>query len=154
MSDWFEKPEPEEVVVEEPKKSKVTLFDFLKDLTYHKEYILDEDNKKEYNQYMINRFFSMDAGTVLHSQEMNLRPDIKKEMHFSYFFNCLRKKKSFFPYVKGDQKNTETLKLLGEYYGYNLNRCKEVLSLHSLQDIEEIRNRLYVGGVDGKKKRK
>ena len=36
-----------------------------------------------------------------------------------------------------------------EYYGYNVHRAKEVLPLHSIDQINQIKEKLDKGGVKG-----
>ena len=150
MSDWFDEPVQEEVELEAPKKENF-FFKFLEDISYEKEFLLNDDNQSQYSPYMVNRFLSNDLSTLMYAQEMNIRPGIDKDMHYEYLMNAVRKKKRFFKYAKATKD--EVVTLLAEYYEYNARKAKEVASLHSEDDLASIASKLNVGGANAKKKR-
>lgn len=149
MDDWFDTPievKPQEEYV----RPKTSLFDFLNDLTFNKSGLLNEDNKRDYSPYMINRFLSMDMATLLYAQEMNMRHGLDKELHYEYLLKSMRKMKRYLKYVKSTKD--ENVDLLSDYYQVNKTHAKQFLKLHTEEDLEQIRIRMNPGGTDGKKK--
>lgn len=150
MSSWFDAP----IILKEPnkKKKKNFFFEFLQDISYHKENILTEDNQSQYAPYMVNRFLSMDVSTLMYAQEMNSRPSLDKDLHYEYLINSIRKRKRFFKYIKAD--TDANVKLLAEYYNYSNAKAKEVLPLHSSKRLIEIATKMNTGGTNAKKRTK
>lgn len=129
---------------------KKTLFDFLTDLSYNKQNILSEETQSDYSPYMVNRFLSMDVTTVMYANEVNLRPNMTKQMQYDYYLHSIKKQKRYFKYVK-TQKELY-LDAIKEYFGYSDRRAKEVLPILTEVEISYIIQKLDKGGVDGKKK--
>lgn len=150
MEDWFDAPIIEEEEEEVNKEN--FFFRFLTDISYEKEFLLNEDNQSQYYPYMVNRFLSMDVGTIMFAQEMNSRPSLDKDLHYQYLLNAVRKKKRYFKYMK-NEKN-EQAQLLSEYYNININKAKEVLPLHTKDDLKVIASKLNTGGVNEKKRKR
>lgn len=129
---------------------KLTPFDFIKDISSFKKDILNEDNEKQYNSYLINRFLSMDVTTVLYAAEINIRPTMSKRMQYDYYLNAIEKRNRFFKYVK--DVDDENLAVVKEYFGYGKRKAKDALLLLTPEDIEYIKARLNKGGKNAKHK--
>lgn len=130
---------------------KTTVFDFLRDLSETKSDILDEGNESDYSPWIVNRFLSMHPTTIMYANEMNLRYFLPKKMQYDYYLHAISKTKRFFKYVKEDEQ--ANIDLVKEYFGYNKNRAKEVLSILSKDDIDMMKKRLSKGGHNAKTKR-
>lgn len=129
---------------------KLTPLDFIKDISQFKKNILNEDNEKQYNSYLINRFLSMDATTILYAAEINIRPNMSKRMQYDYYLNAIEKRNRFFKYVK--DVDDENLAVVKEYFGYGKRKAKDALLLLTPEDIEYIKARLNKGGKNAKQK--
>lgn len=114
------------------------IFDLINDLSYNKKNILTDENIKEYNPRMINRFFSFFPETVLYSNEMNLLPQLYKDEHYQFYMNIIRKNKRFTKWPKKNKSREDELNAIQKYYGYNLSRAREVLKLLSKEQLEHL----------------
>jgi hypothetical protein len=142
-TDLFGEEIPEdEVVEEEAKITKIPIFDFLNDVYHKKEHMdFDELCEKSYSPWSMNKFISGNMDTVLYAQEMNQRHSLSKEAQYEYYFNIIRKRKRYSKWLKS--KRTKDLELIMQYYGYNIGKANQVLSLHTDDELEEIKRRLY-----------
>lgn len=129
---------------------KLTPLDFIKDISQFKKDILTEDVEKYYNSFLINKYLSMDATTVLYAAEMNLRPHMSKRMQYDYYLNAIEKRNRFFRYVK--ETSDDNVAVVKEYFGYGKKKAKEALRLLSPEDLEYIKTRLNKGGKNAKQK--
>ena len=130
---------------------KVTLFDFIKDISQNKKGIMNEETQKYYKPFMINKYLSMDVTTILYAAEINQRPYMPKEMQYDYYMSAIDKRNRFFKYVK--ETSDENLAVVREYFGYGKKKAKEALSILSDDDIEYMKRRLNKGGHNAKPKR-
>lgn len=130
---------------------KNTIFDFLKDLSEQKKDILDEGNESQYSPYMVNKFLSMHPTTVMYANEMNNRYFLCKRLQYDYYLHVIKKEKRFFKYVKEEQ--VDNIDLVREFFGYNKNRAKEVLSILDENDIAFMKMKMNKGGHNAKTKR-
>jgi hypothetical protein len=76
---------------------------------------------------------------------MNRHHSIPKEWQFSFFLNTISKKKRFSKWSKKD-KETKSIQLVKEYYGYSTEKAKEALSVLSSEHLNMIEEKLYKGG--------
>jgi len=129
----------------------MTPFDFLNEINYGKNNLMadDEDHQveKQYIPFIVNKGLSYNMDTAIHANEMNIRPNTPKKLQFDYLINTIRRNKRFPKWIKLEEN--EQLKLIMEYYGYNVHRAKEVLPLHSIDQINQIKEMLDKGGVKG-----
>lgn len=153
MSDDFEifQPAPEVEVVEEKRHN--YFYDFLKDISSKKSYIYDDETKRDYTPYMINRFLSMERNTVLYAQEMNFRHQLDKDMHYEYLMAAIRPMYRHFKYQKADKIHDDIM-MLAEYYNVNVSRAREMFKILTLDQMVEIQKLMNKGGSDVKTRRK
>jgi hypothetical protein len=130
---------------------KLTVLDFVKDISQYKKGILDDDTQKYYKPFVVNKYLSMDATTVLYAAEVNQRPYMPKDMQYDYYMNAIDKRSRFFKYVK--ETNDDNLSIVKEYFGYGKKKAKEALSILTDDDIEYMKKRLSKGGHSAKSKR-
>jgi len=124
---------------------KLTIFDFLNDVTYNKKNLLTEDTEKDYNPFMMNRWLSMRIDTIMYAQEMNVNSHLPKNMQHDYYFYSLRKQKRRFDYVKHKKQNE--IDLIKEYYNCGESKAKQMLPIFTDDDLEYIKSKLYKGGI-------
>lgn len=119
------------------------LFDYLNALTHKKE-DLDFNNdevRKGYNNYIINRFISMSEVYVPVVDEIN-RYDLPKSTHFRYFHAFMPKRKHYFKYIKKHKDLTvDEKKIIAKHFEVGLRDAEkyiEVLDQKELNSIIEL----------------
>lgn len=132
----------------------MNLFDWLNQITYTKQPWdkFTEEEKNEFNVYMINRFISMDPNYVDVVNLIQRYPTCSNKMVYKFYCDLLPKKKSFFRYIKSKSKfDNETINKISEYYQCSTREAKEYITI--LTD-EEVENILNVGTSSKPKKRR
>ena len=126
----------------------MTPFDFLNDINYGKKNLMvndvDHQVEKQYLPFIVNKGLSYTMDTVIYANEMNIRPHIDKKLQFDYLINTIRRNKRFPKWIKHEEN--ENIRVIMDYYGYNVQRAKEVLSLHSMEEISQLKEKLDTGG--------
>ncbi len=123
---------------------KLTPFDFLNAINYTKENILNVDNDKQYNQFMINRGLSYFNDTVIIANEMNKYHMIDNKLHFDFCINTIRKRKRFSKWFKAEE--SESIEVIKEYYGYSNEKARQVLALLNQNELNELKQKVSKGG--------
>lgn len=120
-------------------------FDYV-DLVMHKKKQESELDFVDYAPFIVNRALSYHLDCLLHSQEMNLYPELDKDMQYQYLLNSIRPmKRKFAPWQKANkEKDIECVKL---YFGYSDQKARDALLILSDEQIAEIRKRTDRGGV-------
>jgi len=126
------------------KERKNFFFDFLNDINFQKKGIYNEETKDDYKPWSINKFLSGNIDTVLYAQDMNKLYHLDHELQYDYYLHSIKKKKRFSKWVKN--KKEEMVELLMKYYNYNREKAKQVINLHSKEDLKMIKHRMFVGG--------
>lgn len=120
-------------------------FDFLNDINYGKQNIMVDDIvEKQYNAFMVNRGLSYFHDTVLMANEMNLNAHLDNRLQFDFFINIVRKKKRFSKWNKPE--TVSDVEVVKEYYGYSNEKARQALTLLTIEQIKELRKRVYKGG--------
>jgi hypothetical protein len=121
-------------------------FDVINAINYTKENPFEETGSyKDYSAFMINRGLSYFPDTVLYANEMNRYPSIPNDWQFFFFLNTIPRKKRFSKWSKKD-KETKSLLLVKEYFGYSNEKAKEALSVLSDEQLNMIEEKLTKGG--------
>lgn len=112
-----------------------------------KDYILTEDNEKEYKPYVVNMALSQHSDVVLYVNEMNLFPHLDNKLQYDFYYHSLRAKKR--PYQKWF-KSTESKELLNvkEYFSCSSEKAKEALRILTKEQLETIAKVVDKGGVE------
>ena len=120
-------------------------FKFTDAINYTKQDIMIDDvTEKAYNPFLINRSLSYFPDTVLAANEMNRNHHIDNRLQFDFFINIVRKRKRFSKWFKPEQiSDLETVK---EYYGYSNEKARQVLTLLSTEQINELKTKVAKGG--------
>jgi hypothetical protein len=125
----------------------VDLFgELLPSLLQTKNYLIDDDNEKEYTPYVVNRSLSNHVDCLLYANEMNNYPHLDKKMQYDYYYHSLPAKKR--PYQKW-LKYTEAsdITLVKEFYGFSLDKAKEAIRILTKEQILEIKELSNKGGT-------
>lgn len=105
----------------------------------------DPQAEKDYKAFIVNRGLSYFHDTIMYANEMNQRASIPTDWQFFYFLNTIPRKKRFSKWSKKD-KETKSLLLVKEYFGYSNERAKEALSVLSEDQLTMIEEKLTKGG--------
>jgi len=120
-------------------------FVYVNEITNGKKNIMVDDiAEKAYNPFMVNRGLSYFHDTVLMANEMNRYHHIDKRLQFDFLINIIRKKKRFSKWLKPEE-NAE-IEVIKEYYSYSNEKAKQIHSLLSADQINELKKKVYRGG--------
>jgi len=124
---------------------KITPFDFLNSINFTKQdMMMDVDNEKVYNSFMVNRGLSYFSDTVVIANEMNRYHHLGSKLQYQFLLNIIRKRKRFSKWVKPDiEKDIDAVK---EYYGYSNAKAKQILSLLTIEQLIIIKEKVSKGG--------
>lgn len=118
----------------------MTIFDHLKNICYDKKRLSDMDNeeKKSYNKYMINRYVSMANLFAPMVNEIN-KYDLPDFAHADFYIDCLPKRKQFFEYTKKKKDNDKEKKeLISKYFQVGKKEAEQYLKILDKKIIDEI----------------
>lgn len=134
-----------EKVEEVWKKPSISPFDFANAINYTKEnLIVDDWSEKQYNPFIVNKSMSFGADTVIYANEMNSRPHLDRRLQFDFLINTVRPRKRYNKWLKAE--TIEVLELVQEYYGYSIDKARQVLPLISDQHLDTIKKKMNKGG--------
>jgi hypothetical protein len=120
-------------------------FDFLNDINYDKKNIMIDDiTEKQYSSFMVNRGLSYFNDTVLMANEMNVHHHLDNRLQFDFFINIVRKRKRFSKWFKPE--SISDVEVVKAYYGYSNEKARQVLTLLTKEQLEELKKKVYKGG--------
>jgi len=123
----------------------MNMWDLLNSINQNKKDLSKEEEfEKQYNNFMINRGLSYFPDTIMYSNELNLLPDLDKDLQYRYLINIIRPRKRFSKWAK--KKDDSDLQLVMEYFNYNIEKAKSALSILSPSDMKKIKEKLNKGG--------
>ena len=106
--------------------------------------MVDDIAEKAYNSFMVNRGLSYFKDTVIFANEMNRNHHLDSRLQFDFLINIIRKRKRFSKWIKPDiASDVEVVK---EYYGYSNEKARQVLTLLTTEQINELKKKVYKGG--------
>ena len=118
------------------------LFSLIKDLTQNKKSYKDltEDDIKQYNSFMVNRFLSMNKDFIELVNLVQTIPYEKKLSYYKIYFELLPKKSLWLQYVKSKNKepNKDLVKQLSKYWECSFKETKENIKMLEKPQIKEI----------------
>ena len=120
-------------------------FEYLNAINHTKQNVMVDDlAEKSYNSFMVNRGLSYFSDTVLMANEMNRYHHIDNRLQFDFFINIVRKKKRFSKWNKPEI--VSDVEVVKQYYGYSNEKSRQVLSLLTSKQIDELKKKVYKGG--------
>ena len=120
-------------------------FEYTNAINYSKKNIMVDDiAEKQYNSFMVNRTLSYFNDTVLMANEMNLNHHLDNRLQFDFFINIIRKKKRFSKWNKPE--TVSDVEVVKEYYGYSNEKARQVLTLLTSKQIDELKKKVFKGG--------
>ena len=107
----------------------------------------NELDVKDYTPFVVNRALSYHMDCILYANELNLYPEMDKDLQYQYLLNTIRPmKRKFQPWQKAlADKDLECVK---EYFGYSNQKAKEALRILNDEQIAEIKANTIKGGVN------
>ena len=80
----------------------MNIFDWVNSVTLEKKDFdtFDEQDQKNYSQYMVNRFISMCDVYIPAINEINKYNQLTNKSHYDFCCNMLPKRKQYFKYIK------------------------------------------------------
>jgi arabinogalactan endo-1,4-beta-galactosidase len=117
-----------------------------------KKVVVTEENENDYVPFIVNKALSFHRDCVLYANEMNKLPNTDRLLQYNYLINTVRGYKR--PFQKWQKYTpTQDLELIKEYFNFSTEKAKDALSILSEEQLDEIRRRLYKGGLDDRFKR-
>ena len=111
-----------------------------------KQLIVDDLTEKNYAPFLVNRAISQHKDCVLFANEMNRRHHLDKKMQFDFLLNTVRSmKRPFAKWAKAEQN--DDLECVKMVYGLSDSKAREALRLLSKEQIQEIKEKTYTGGL-------
>lgn len=132
----------------------LTIWDYVNMITSSKEVPeFDEHFDKTYVPFVVNRFFSFlgESSTVI-VNEINESPGLGKREHFIFLHSIIKKSKRRAKWEK--QPKNDKVKLLAEVYECSYEKAKTFADLISEEQMAQLEEHLYTGGVQSIKKGK
>ena len=110
-----------------------------------KKNVLEDDS--DYVPFVVNKSLSFHYDCVMNANQMNLLPNTDARLQYYYYLNTIRPYKR--PFQKWLKRETiEDLDVVKEYYGYSNEKAKQVLSILSPAQLDEIKQRINKGGMN------
>ena len=106
--------------------------------------MVDDITEKAYNSFMVNRGLSYFKDTVIFANEMNRNHHLDSRLQFDFLINIIRKRKRFSKWIKPD--TASDVEVVKEYYGYSNEKARQVLTLLTTEQINELKKKVYKGG--------
>jgi len=106
--------------------------------------MVDDIAEKSYNSFMVNRGLSYFKDTVLFANEMNRHHHLDNRLQFDFLINIIRKRKRFSKWLKPD--TLSDVEVVKEYYGYSNEKARQVLTLLTSEQINDLKKKVYKGG--------
>lgn len=126
--------------------------DIIPSIQQTKKVVVTAENERDYVPFVVNRSLSFHNDIVMYANQMNMMPFTDSLLQYHYLLNTVRAYKR--PFQKWQKReNIENLDLVKEYYNYSNEKAKEVLSILSDAQIEEIKKNLNKGGLNVRHKR-
>lgn len=108
------------------KEHKVKLFDFLNDINYNKDNLI-EGNESVYNEFIINKLLSYHQDCIFYVNEMNQRSSLPKLNQYKYYSEKIRKRKRFSKVHK--IKENEDVQFLMKFYKMSERSAQSILEI-------------------------
>ena len=134
-----------------PKKNVLSIIDIIGAATYEKS-VLDFDNpevNKSYDQYMINRWLSMEEGLLYFAEKLSTLHNLTNEDHFNMLKAALPKEKIYLRYIKRKKDVTAKEKrYIADYFEIGLYDAESYIQQMTDSEISDILNKYKYGKGD------
>ena len=97
-----------------------------------------EQDYNDYAPFLVNRALSYHIDCIHYANDMNLWPNIDKDIQYQYLLNSIRSmKRGFQPWQKAQK--LEYLDCVKTYFGYSDSKAKDALKILSEDQLDSIR---------------
>lgn len=117
----------------------VSAFDYINDISYDKNYIFDENDSKNYNQFLINRAFGQHMDTVLLANEANKMVTLSKRMHHDFLFYSIDGKKRYGKWAKANEEDSEMIEFVQTLYNVNREVALDYIELLDKKELKQLK---------------
>jgi hypothetical protein len=124
-----------------------SVFDFVNDIGFTKEYLYTEQTKSKYESFIVNRAMSQHPDSIMYANEMNKYPELNKLLQHDFYFYVLSRKKRYGKWAKADKEDEAVLNLIIKHYKVNRVHAKQYLELMTDENIKALKNTYEVGGL-------
>jgi hypothetical protein len=134
----------------------MNLFDWLNEITFSKRSwdSFTSDDKEAFNVFMIHRFVSMDPNYIDLVNMIQSYSNCSRKQIYEFYCNTLPKKKTFFKYIKSQNKwDNEILSKVADYYKISTREAKDCITILPNKTLNEILN-LGQPGTNKKRRKK
>ena len=141
-----------EIDYTQKKTNSLSPFDFLKSINSASKTNLmrDTDNddlaEKSYIAWVVNNGLSYFPDTILYANLVNEYHHLSNRAQYEFLLNSIRPKKRYAEWIKSS--DDEDLNLICNYYECNRNVAKDYLSLLSKEQIDLLREKQKIGGIN------
>jgi len=118
--------------------------------------MLSDSDKKSYNNYMVNKFLSMNPHQLPFVNELQ-KYTLSPELHYAFFSRVIPRGKQFNKYIKGKKENdyeTWLVDLVREHYKVSSTEAKEYLYIFYKHNKEKLRKLCQMYGKTDKELKK
>lgn len=124
--------------------------DIIPSILQNKNSVINQDNERDYIPFVVNRALSQHYDCILYANQMNMLSHADKLLQYQYFLNSIRPYKR--PFKKWHKKETvESINIIKEYYKCSNEKAKEISTILSEVQIDELKKRLDKGGIQNDK---
>lgn len=117
---------------------------------------LSDADKKSYNNYMVNKFLSMNPHQLPFVNELQ-KYTITPELHYAFFSRVLQKGRQFNKYIKGKKENdyeTWLVDLVREHYAVSTAEATDYIEIFYKHNKGELRTLCQMYGKTEKEVKK
>lgn len=110
---------------------------------------------KNFNSFIINRFYSNDKFTIYFSELMNMKTEyLTKKMIFDFYYYGLPKINHFIKYTKKEAENDKNILYIQKYFDISIDEAKEYLKIIDKKELDKIISIYENIGINKKDKRR
>jgi hypothetical protein len=146
----------EEIITQEDAKGGFDIWKFVNSISDNKEYSYDNNTKKYYNSWTINKHFSAFLDTFLHVEFLNSNFHLDEKLQHDYLFYSIPvKKKRWKPWLKKsetEKKEAKVLEDVAKTIKYNMRQTKEFWKTLSPQQRKDFLERFVYPDLKNSKK--
>lgn len=127
----------------------MTPFDIKKGIEQKTGLVWDDETKKAYTPFVVNRAFSFNPASLFCAQAMNEYPNIPAEHQFDFLNAVVPKGKRFDKWEKAD-KVAEDQTIIAEAYDVSLREAQSMMEILTVEQIQTIKAKMKKGGSYGR----
>jgi len=121
------------------------LFDTVKSINYDKKNFHDVSSEKSYNAFMVNKFLSQSASTILPANLMNRNYHLPNEMQYDFLKTIIPRGKRYEKFTKKDIQMKDEVDAVSFYYDVNKKRAYEYVKQMPDSEIDVIKKNVKLG---------